>query len=136
MDTEVISYKDEGKTKNGIAIKAGRPLGLNNLKPDDILVAKDFMLLQRVVKKVNSILDTSELLKQIVQDVSSTLGFTRCAVLLYHEDVDQLEIAALTGWDDDHFYPGYRVNRDEGIVWKAVREQRIIYIPGCTRFPG
>ena len=135
MSTEVLNYKDDEEIKNKISNKRGRPLGLDNLKPDDILVAKDFMLLQRVVKKVNSILDKSELLKQIVQDVSSTLGFTRCAVLLYHEDVDQLEIAALTGWDDDHFYPGYRVNRDEGIVWKAVREQRIVYIPDVLDFP-
>jgi sigma-B regulation protein RsbU (phosphoserine phosphatase) len=116
-------------------MKSGSPVGLNKLNPDNFLTAKDFLLLQRVIKKVNSILDKGELLKQIVEDVSKTLGFTRCAVLLYHEDTDQLEIAALTGWNDDNFYPGYRVNRDEGIVWKAVREQRIIYIPDVLDFP-
>ncbi len=135
MNTEVINHKNDANGRDGIALKTGRPLGLNNLKPDDLMAAKDFMLLQRVVRKVNSILDKSELLKQIVQDISSTLGFTRCAVLLYHDDSDQLEIAALTGWDDENFYPGKRLNRNEGIVWKSVREQRIVYIPDVLDFP-
>ena len=115
--------------------KINLPEGFNKLKTDDILVAKDFMLLQRVVQKINSILDKGELLKQIVQDVSETLGFTRCTVLLYHDDTDQLEIAALTGWEDNKFHPGYKLNRNEGIVWKAVREQRIVYIPDVLDFP-
>lgn len=135
MNTEVINNIYDGNGRDGIALKRGRPLGLDNLKPDDLMEAKDFMLLQRVVKKVNSILDKNELLKQIVQDVSSTLGFTRCAVLLYHEDAEQLEIAALTGWDDENFYPGKRLNKNQGIVWKAVREQRIVYIPDVLDFP-
>jgi len=135
MNTESSDQATISTGNKSDAIRIGRPLGLDQLNPDDLLVAKDFFLLQRVVKKVNSILDKGELLQQIVQDVSKTLGFTRCAVLLYHEDTDQLEIAALTGWEDDNFYPGYRVNRDEGIVWKAVREQRIIYIPDVLDFP-
>ena len=135
MNSDVISTEggiivNEKKTK-----RIGRPLGLDNLNPDDLMVANDFMLLQRVVKKINSILDKRELLDQIVRDVSKTLGFSRCAVLLYHENTDQLEIAALTGWDDENFYPGYMINRDYGIVWKAVREQRIIYIPDVLDFP-
>jgi len=135
MNTEVINYRDYEEVKEKKALKTGRPLGLDNLNPDDLMVAKDFMLLQRVVKKVNSKLDKAQLLKQIVEDVSRTLGFTRCAVLLYYEEVDQLEIAALTGWDDDNFWPGFRIDRDYGIVWKAVREQRIIYIPDVLDFP-
>ncbi|HEX7358506.1 MAG TPA: GAF domain-containing SpoIIE family protein phosphatase [Ignavibacteriaceae bacterium] len=109
--------------------------GLENLQPNNILQIKDFMLLQRVIKKINSILDTAELLNQIVQDVSKTLGFTRCAVLLFHEKETELEIAALTGWDDDNFYPGFRLCKNHGIVWKAVREQRIVYIPDVLNFP-
>lgn len=135
MNNEVL---DDLKIRTGNkndAASAGRPVGLSRLNPDNLFVAKDFLLLQRVVKKVNSILDKGELLKQIVQDVSKTLGFTRCAVLLYHENTDHLEIAALTGWDDDNFYPGYRMKRNQGIVWKAVREQQIIYIPDVLDFP-
>ena len=109
--------------------------GLEKLQPNNILQIKDFMLLQRVIKKINSILDKVELLNQIIQDVSKTLGFTRCAVLLYHEEETESEIAALTGWDDDNFYPGFRLRKNEGIVWKAVREQRIVYIPDVLNFP-
>ena len=100
-----------------------------------LLEVKDFLLLQRVVKKINSILNKNELLNQIVKDVSNTLGFSRCAVLLYNEDSDHLEIAALTGWQGEKFYPGYKLCRNQGIVWKAVREQRIIYIPDVLNYP-
>lgn len=135
MGTEVINDIEEMRARDKIPTKAGRPLGLDKLKPDDLMAAKDFMLLQRIIKRVNSILDKKELLKQIVEDISTTLGFTRCAILLYHENTDKMEIAALTGWDDDNFYPGFMIDRDYGIVWKAVREQRIIYIPDVLDFP-
>lgn len=135
MNTEVLDALALKTGNDSEAARVGRPLGINQLNPDNLLAAKDFFLLQRVVKKVNSILDKGELLNQIVQDVSKTLGFTRCAVLLYQEDTDELEIAALTGWDDDNFYPGYRLKRNKGIVWKAVREQRIVYIPDVLDFP-
>ncbi|HKI79788.1 MAG TPA: GAF domain-containing SpoIIE family protein phosphatase [Ignavibacteriaceae bacterium] len=128
---QLISSNDLESNENNV---------INNLSDDNKtqnnnLQLKDFMLLDRIVKKINSILDKSELLKQIVQDVSKTLGFTRCAVLLYHENSDQLEIAALTGWEDDKFYPGYKLKRNQGIVWKAVREQRIIYFTDVLDHP-
>lgn len=135
MNKEITDFNRMENGDNAESLKTGTPVGLNKLNPDNLLEAKDFMLLQRVVRKINSKLDKGELLRQIVQDVSKTLGFTRCAVLLYHEDTDQLEIAALTGWDDDNFHPGHRLNRNEGIVWKAVREQRIVYIPDVLDFP-
>ena len=109
---------------------------LEQLLPKDLMEANDFMLLQRVVKKINSRLGREELLQQIVQDVSETLGFNRCAVLIYVPESGQLEIAALTGWEDGTFYPGYKLCKNEGIVWKAIREQRIIYIPDVKNLPG
>jgi len=135
MYKENYNYQDIAVGLENDPAEISTPVGIDKLKPDDLLEAKDFMLLQRVVKKINSILDRGELLKQIVQDMSSTLGFTRCAVLLYHEDSDQLEIAALTGWEDDTYLPGHMLKRDEGIVWKAAREQRIVYIPDVLEYP-
>lgn len=133
-DSIINEYPDKDFDKNDLK-KIKTKSGLEKLQPNNILQIKDFMLLQRVIRKINSILDKAELLNQIIQDVSKTLGFTRCAVLLYHEEETELEIAALTGWDDDNFYPGFRLGKNEGIVWKAVREQRIVYIPDVLNFP-
>ncbi len=102
---------------------------------NETLVKKDFILLQKVLRNINSILNTGELLKRIVEDVSQILGFDRCAILLYDEINDQLEIAALTGWEDNSFPVGTVLRRNEGIVWKAMRESSIVYIPDVENFP-
>lgn len=104
-------------------------------QPTDTLVKKDFILLQKVLKNINSILNTRVLLEKIVEDISKILGFDRCAILLYDEKTDQLEIAALTGWEDNSYPAGTRLNRNQGIVWKAVRESKMIYIPDVENFP-
>jgi sigma-B regulation protein RsbU (phosphoserine phosphatase) len=96
---------------------------------------KDLMLLERVVKKINSILDKKELLKQIVEDVSKTLGFTRCAVLFYDDIMDILQVEALYGWENTQIKEGTQLYRNKGIVWKAVREKRMIYFPDVLNHP-
>jgi sigma-B regulation protein RsbU (phosphoserine phosphatase) len=101
----------------------------------DIIQIKDFMPVQRVVRKINSILDTKELLKQIVEDVSQTLGFTRCAIMLYDEIQDTLDIAALTGWEDKSFEVGYKISSDSGIIWKAFTENRVVYYQDVIDLP-
>jgi GAF domain-containing protein len=107
----------------------------NSNNQTDIIQIKDFMLVQRVVRKINSILDTKELLKQIVEDVSQTLGFTRCAIMLYDEIQDTLDIAALTGWEDKSFEVGYKISADSGIIWKAFKENRVVYYPDVINLP-
>ena len=108
----------------------------NSTYQRDIIQIKDFMLVQRVVRKINSILDTKELLKQIVEDVSQTLGFTRCAIMLYDETQDTLDIAALTGWEDKTFEVGHKIPAEFGIIWKAFKENRVVYYPDVINLPA
>jgi len=96
---------------------------------------KDFMLVQRVIKKINSILDIKDLLEQIIEDASETLGFTKCGVLLYDEIANQLELVAVTGWEDKSFKVGSRFNPGQGIVWKSFFESKIIYYPDVSKYP-
>lgn len=95
----------------------------------------DFMLVQRVIKKINSILNLKALLEQIIEDASKTLGFTKCGVLLYDEITNQLELVAVTGWDDKTFNVGARFNPGQGIVWRAFLENKIIYYPDISEYP-
>jgi len=108
----------------------------NSNNQSDIIQIKDFMLVQRVVRKINSILDTKELLKQIVEDVSQTLGFTRCAIMLYDEIQDTLDIAALTGWEDKTYEVGHKIPAEFGIIWKAFKENRVVYYPDVIDLPA
>ena len=96
---------------------------------------QDFMLIQRVIRKINSILDLKELLSQIIEDASQTLGFEKCGVLLYDEIENQLELVAVTGWIDKTFKVGDRFNPGQGIVWHSFFENKIIYYPDVSEYP-
>ena len=96
---------------------------------------EDFLLVQRVIKKINSILDLKTLLEQIIEDASNTLGFTKCGVLLYDETANQLELVAVTGWEDKTHKVGDRFNPGQGIVWKSFFESKIIYYPDISKYP-
>ena len=96
---------------------------------------EDFMLVQRVIRKINSILDLKELLGQIIEDASQTLGFEKCGVLLYDEIENQLELVAVTGWIDKTFKVGARFKPGQGIVWRSFLENKIIYYPDVSEYP-
>lgn len=102
---------------------------------EDLFQIKDFMLVQRVIKKINSILDLESLMEQIIKDASSTLGFTKCGVLLYDECADQLKLAAVTGWEDKIHKVGDRFDLGEGIVWRAFIAKKVMYYPDMNEYP-
>ncbi len=102
---------------------------------EDLFQIKDFLLVQRVIKRINSILDLNRLLEQIIKDASSTLGFTKCGVLLYDENVNQLQLAAVTGWEDKLHKVGDRFDLGVGIVWRAFISKKVMYYPDIYEFP-
>ena len=102
---------------------------------DDLFYQKDFMLVQRVVRRINSILDLKELLNQIIKDASKTLGFEKCGVLLYDEKFNEFELVAVTGWEDKVHQVGSRFKENVGVVWRAFHKQKAIYYPDIYEFP-
>ena len=96
---------------------------------------EDFLLVQRVIKRINSILDLKILLEQLIDDASKTLGFTKCGVLLYDEVANQLELVAVTGWEDKTHKVGDRFNPGQGIVWQSFFENKIIYYTDISKYP-
>lgn len=63
---------------------------------DHVLRIEELFLLQRVAQKIASILDLETLLEQIVEDVATTFGYNRLAILLKDDQTNELVIAA--GW--------------------------------------
>jgi sigma-B regulation protein RsbU (phosphoserine phosphatase) len=105
------------------------------LEKENDFKIEDFMLVQRVIKKINSILNLNELLEQIIEDASKTLGFTKCGVLLYDEIANQLELVAVTGWEDKSIRVGDKLSPGQGIVWKSFNDRKIIYYPDINEYP-
>lgn len=105
------------------------------LEKENEFEIRDFMLVQRVIKKINSILNLKELLEQIIEDASKTLGFTKCGVLLYDEVTNQLELVAVTGWEHKSIQVGDKLDPGRGIIWKSFNERKIIYYPDVNEYP-
>ncbi|MEJ2104631.1 MAG: SpoIIE family protein phosphatase, partial [Ignavibacteriaceae bacterium] len=82
-----------------------------------------------------SILNLKELVAQIIEDASNTLGFKKCGVLLYDEKTNQLELVAVTGWEDKSIQVGDKLNPGHGIIWRSFNESRIIYYPDVSVYP-
>lgn len=61
---------------------------------DHVLRIEELFLLQRVAQKITSILDLETLLDQIVEDVATTFGYNRLAILLKDDRSNELVIAA------------------------------------------
>ena len=105
------------------------------LEKENEFEIRDFMLVQRVIKKINSILNLKELLEQIIEDASKTLGFTKCGVLLYDKIANQLELVAVTGWEEKSIQVGDKLAPGRGIIWKSFNERKIIYYPDVSEYP-
>ena len=105
------------------------------LEKENEFEIRDFMLVQRVIKKINSILHLKELLEQIIEDASKSLGFTKCGVLLYDQVTNQLELVAVTGWEHKSIQVGDKLNPGQGIIWRSFSESKIIYYPDVSEYP-
>jgi len=102
---------------------------------DHVLRVEELFLLQRVAQKINSILDLEALLDQIVSDVASTFGYTRLAILLKDDKVNELVIAA--GWNGELCLKGarYKIGEGGGISAHAAATGDTFYAPDVSKIP-
>jgi phosphoserine phosphatase RsbU/P len=90
---------------------------------------EELLLLQRVTRKIASILDHNRLLEEVVEDVASTFGYQRTAILLRDGDSDDLVAAACRDWARvDQAQQRFRIGRD-GIVGRVAESGEAIYAP-------
>jgi sigma-B regulation protein RsbU (phosphoserine phosphatase) len=103
---------------------------------DTELHIEELFLLQRVAQKINSILDLSELLEEVVGDVAQTFGYSRTAVLLKDAESNELVIAAVRGWTTNFHVKGDRLKIGEyGIVGHVAAWGQTYYAPDVTVDP-
>lgn len=91
---------------------------------------QELLLLQRVVQKINSILDLDRLLEEIVGDVAETFGYLRSGVLFKDDETNELEIVAVRGWTVNYHVKGDRFKIGEyGIVGHVAATVKTYYAP-------
>jgi sigma-B regulation protein RsbU (phosphoserine phosphatase) len=89
---------------------------------------EEFLLLHRVAQRINSVLDLSFLLKQIVSDVAQTFGYCRSAVLLKDDATGDLVITH--GWTGDQKKIGDRFQIGQlGIAGHVGKTMQTHYAP-------
>lgn len=95
---------------------------------------RDLLLLQRVTRRITSILNLDLLLEQVVDDVARTFGYTRSAVLLVDEPANELVIAAVRGWTVNYHIKGdrFRVGQD-GMVGRVAATGETLYAPDVRK---
>jgi phosphoserine phosphatase RsbU/P len=95
---------------------------------------RQLLLLQEVVKKVNSILDLDQLLDEIVGSVAETLGCTQTAVSLKDEPHNELEVIAVRGFSSVRKGLRFRVGA-EGMVGHVAATGAMRYAPDVRKDP-
>jgi phosphoserine phosphatase RsbU/P len=103
---------------------------------DQLLRIEELYLLQRVAQKINSILDLETLLDEVVGDVANTFGYTRLAVLLKDDSVDELELYIAAGWTGELCLKGtrFKIGKD-GMGGYAAATGETHYAPDVQKNP-
>jgi sigma-B regulation protein RsbU (phosphoserine phosphatase) len=95
---------------------------------------RQLLLLQEVVKKVNSILDLDQLLDEVVGSVAETLGCTQTAVSLKDEPHNELVVIAVRGFSSVRKGLRFRVGA-EGMVGHVAATGAMRYAPDVRKDP-
>lgn len=112
---------------------AARPL--TNTERTVALEPIQLRLLERIARRLTSILELDPLLTEIVGDIATTLGYSRSAVLLLDESTNEVVVVAARGWHVSRMSGRFRVGQ-EGMVGKAAALGRTIYAPDVTKEPS
>jgi phosphoserine phosphatase RsbU/P len=94
-------------------------------------------LIQSVAHRLNSTLDLTLLLEDIVGEVADTFGCNRSAVLLLDVSKNELELVAVRGWSTNVHPKGFRftVGRD-GLIGRTAQLGEVSYIADVRKEPA
>jgi sigma-B regulation protein RsbU (phosphoserine phosphatase) len=95
---------------------------------------RQLLLLQDVVKKINSILDLEQLLDEIVGSVAETFGCTQTGIVLKNETRDEIEVIALSGFLDVRKGNRFKIGA-EGMVGHVAATGVMRYSPDVRQDP-
>jgi sigma-B regulation protein RsbU (phosphoserine phosphatase) len=95
---------------------------------------RQLLLLQEVVKKVNSILDLEQLLDEIVGSVAEAFGCTQTSVTLKDESRDELEVIAVRGFSSVRKGLRFKIGA-EGMVGHVAATGVMRYAPDVRQDP-
>jgi sigma-B regulation protein RsbU (phosphoserine phosphatase) len=120
--------------KNARLSKAQDPKSQDPSFQDNAQRVRQLLLLQDVIKKVNSILDLGQLLDEIVGSIAETFGCTQTAICLKDELRDEIEVIALRGFFDVRQGNRFKIGA-EGMVGHVAATGVMRYSPDVRQDP-
>lgn len=136
-----------GDLKHRILIKSRDEIGelaesFNNmtknlLKNQQTLAQRvlDLELLEKLSRKISSILEKEELLRLIVSVYAEMAKVKKVSLMLIDESTNELKIQAARGIDRENFEK-IRFKVGEGVAGKAAQSGKVICVNDVTRFPN
>lgn len=93
---------------------------------------KKFAALYRITSIVQHTVRELEVLEEIVDGITTLMGFMSAAILLLDEERQELVVAADRGYQAKML----RLPWGKGITWRAVLNRDIVFIPDVTKEPA
>ncbi len=93
---------------------------------------KKFAALYRITSIVQRTVRELEVLEEIVEGITTDLGFASAAILLLDEERQELVVTADRGYHANLL----RLPRGRGVTWLAVLSREMVFVPDVTKEPA
>lgn len=129
LEQEFSSVSQQNETANRELYAAMSKLDFRLMELDQ--AHKKLAALYRITSVVQRTVNVQEVLQEIIAGITTDLGYSSAAVLLIDDARQELVIRASCGYPQ----PLTRVPRGKGIIWDAVLNRKVIYVPDVKKEP-
>lgn len=89
-----------------------------------------------VGRRLSTILDEQQLVSEVVEQVQKAFGYYHAHIYLLNEEGDRLIMMGGTGRAGQLMLAqGHYVDKDKGLVGRAARENRVVFVPDIRKDP-
>lgn len=129
MEEEFVAVSQQNEMANRELHAAMTQLDFRLMDIDQ--AHKKFAALYRITSIVQRTVRELEVLEEIVDGITTELGFASAAILLLDEVRQELVVAADRGYHAKLL----RLPRGHGVTWRAVLSRDLVFIPDVTQEP-
>jgi methyl-accepting chemotaxis protein len=90
-----------------------------------------------VSRRLSTILDQERLMREVVEQLASTLNYYHAHVYLFDEDKENLILVSGTGdVGRKMLASGHKIKKGSGLVGRAAGANQMVFVPDVSRTPG
>lgn len=131
-ERQLVSTQEELKLKSALAEKSAI---IERTNQDLESRLKELGLISDLSKKVVAALDLQEFFKTLDELLGERLGFNEFALLLRHEERDEVVVQVARGFADTSKVRGMSFRSDEGLTGQVLQSRGLCYIPDTRLEP-